>query len=170
MKNIKYVIGCAGVFCLLNLSCKKSDLTSINTKPGILGSAPPASLFLSATLYTQNSFEYYYDLNRFIFPLAQVFTNALKGVSPNTLTDGNSISYRYSDFFSASTTNGIGNYLTDAEREFYTLPAADQAARLSWVPAFRILKAYYAFYVSDVYGSVAYSQAFKAKEGMLRPA
>lgn len=173
MKNIKYFIGCLGVLSLLQLSCKKSDLAALNTKPGTLVTAPPEGLFLTGTLVTQSSFEYFYDLNRFISPLSQLFTNNAKGVATNVFTEGNSLSNRYSRFF--STTNdpknpvGIGNYLTDAERQFDTLPAAYKAARLSWKPIFRVLKAYYAFYVSDVYGTIAYSQAFHAKEGITRP-
>jgi hypothetical protein len=170
MKKIRYVIGVVALLSLAQLSCTKKEFAKLNTDPDILGSAPPPALFLSATLYTQNSFEYFYDLNRFLFPVAQIFTNSGHRVSGNTLTEGNSLQYRYNDFFVASTTNGAGNYLTDAERQFDTLAADVRAARASWVPIFRILKAYYAFYVSDAYGSIAYTQAFKAKEGLLRPA
>ncbi len=173
MKNIRYIIGFAALLSLVELSCTKKELAKLNTDPDILGSAPPPALFLSATLYTQNSFEYFYDLNRFIFPVAQIFTNSGHRVSASTLTEGNSLQYRYNDFFSATPTatptNGAGNYLTDAERQFDTLAADVRAARASWVPIFHIVKAYYAFYVSDVYGSIAYTQAFKAKEGILRP-
>ena len=169
MKKLQYIIGFFTLLSMTQLSCTKKELAKLNTDPDILASAPPAGLFLSATLYTQNSFEYYYDLNRFIFPISQIFTNSSKGVSSNTLTEGNTLQYRYNDFYSASTTNGVGNYLTDAERQFKKLTAAQQAARTSWIPIFHILKAYYAFYVSDVYGSVAYTQAFQAKEGILQP-
>jgi len=173
MKNIRYFIGWAGAFCLLLPSCTKKDLAAINTKPGILPTATPQALFQMATLLTQNSNEYFYDYNRFMFPLAQIFTNNNKGVSANTLTEGNALSTRYNDFFSTSNNiqypTGVGNYLTDAERQFNTLAAAEQAKKQSWVPIFHILKAYYAFYVSDVYGSIAYSQAFHAREGIQQP-
>ena len=169
MKNLRYIIGFVTLLSMAGQSCTKKDFAKLNTDPDILQTAPPPGLFLSATLYTQNSFEYYYDLNRFIFPISQIFTNSAKGVASNTLTEGNTLQYRYNDFYSASTTNGAGNYLTEAERQFRKLSAAYQAARLSWAPTFRILKAYYAFYVSDVYGSVAYAQAFQAKEGIQRP-
>jgi Starch-binding associating with outer membrane len=166
-KKLIFFVLLLGLFAL---SCTKTELAkinTINTNIGNLTSAPPASLFLTATNNTQSSFEYFYDLNRFNFPLAQIFTNSLKGVANNTLTDGNTISNRYSVFLSAS---GVGNYLTDAEREFYSYYSpGQQAERSSWVPIFRILKAYYAFYVSDVYGSIAYTNAFKAKEGILKP-
>lgn len=169
MKNVRYITGFVAFLSLAQFSCTKKEFAKLNTDPDILGSAPPPALFLSATLYTQNSVEYFYDLNRFIFPVAQIFTNSSKRVSASTLTEGNSLQYRYNDFFVASTTNGVGNYLTDAERQYDTLAADVRAARASWVPIFHILKAYYAFYVSDVYGSIAYTQAFKAKEGILRP-
>jgi hypothetical protein len=173
MKNIRYFIGWAGAVCLLLPSCTKKDLAAINTKPGILSSATPQALFQMATMVTQNSNEYFYDYNRFMFPLAQIFTNNNKGVATNTFTEGSSLSTRYNDFFSTSNDVkfpiGVGNYLTDAERQFNTLPAAEQAKKQSWVPIFHILKAYYAFYVSDVFGSIAYSQAFKAREGIQQP-
>jgi hypothetical protein len=168
--HFKKLLFFVSMLSLFALSCSKKELAkinTINTNIGNLTSAPPASLFLTATNATQSSFEYYYDLNRFAFPLAQIFTNSLKGVANNTLTDGNTISSRYSVFFNAT---GVGNYLTDAEREFYTYyTPSQQADRSSWVPIFRILKSFYAFYVSDVYGSIAYSKAFKAKEGVLQP-
>lgn len=177
MKKIKYFFGYVIVLGLLQQSCKKSDLAALNTQPGIVPTAPPANLFLSATLATQNSFEYFYDLNRFISPLAQIFTNDNKGVSNGTFTEGNSLSYRYGDFLGTTSSTdlprpytGAGNYLTDAERQFNLLPDANKAQRSSWVPIFHILKAYYGFYVSDVFGSIPYTQAFRAKEGITRPA
>ncbi len=170
MNTIKNILGYLILAGIFGVSCKKSELASINTQPGFSTTAPPASLFLNATQNVATNFEAYYDNNRFLYPLAQIFTNSTanpRQVTTNTLTDGNSLSNRFSNFFS---TSGLGNYCTDAEREFYIYySASDQANRISWVPIFRILKAYYAFYVSDVYGSIAYTQGFKAKEGIYRP-
>lgn len=171
MKNIvqKKFLVVGSVLAILGLSCKKSELASLNTKPGNLTSAPPASLYLNAINNSQGNFEYYYDFNRFLFPIAQIFTNnGSKGVSNGTLTDGNSNQSRYSRFF--STGSGVGNYTVDAERSFYNFYTPDQQAlRVSWVPIFRILKIYYALNTSDVYGNIPYTQAFKAKEGILQP-
>jgi|GEM_PF-203076 len=176
MKKTKYIIASVMALALLQESCKKSELADLNTQPGIVPTAPPASLFLGATLATQNSFEYYYDLNRFAFPLSQIFTNDAKGVSTSVFTEGNSLQYRYGDFLGTTSTitlpipyTGAGNYLTDAERQFNKQPDAFKASRASWVPIFHILKAYYGFYVSDVFGTIPYTQAFKAQEGITKP-
>jgi hypothetical protein len=176
MKKMKYFFGYIVVLGLLQQSCTKSELAKINTQPGIVSTAPPANLFLSATLATQNSFEYFYDLNRFIFPLAQIFTNDLKGVATNVFTEGNSLSYRYNNFLGTTSNTtlpipltGAGNFLTDAERQFNLQSDAYKSHRVSWVPIFHILKAYYGFYVSDVFGSIPYTKAFQAKEGNTQP-
>src|SRR5580698_6420317 len=113
IKSIK-IIFCIVAGISFFTSCTKSDLAKINTVNtdlSNLSTAPPAALFLQATNASQSSVEYFYDLNRFIFPLSQIFTNSATGVTKNTLTDGNSISNRYYNFFN---TNGVGNYCTDA--------------------------------------------------------
>jgi len=45
------------------------------------------------------------------------------------------------------------------------MTTADQANRANEVAIASIYKAYYAFYVSDINGSIAYSEAFQARYG-----
>ncbi len=60
---------------------------------------------------------------------------------------------------------GIGASLVDIENIVSSMSAEEQAKRVHEVAIARIVKAYYAFYVSDINGSIAYSEAFQGKYG-----
>jgi hypothetical protein len=141
------------------VSCKKSTFVDANINPSTLTSVDPGSQFLFASQHFYSDFEGYYDFLRFEGPWMQFWTGANgNGGSFNTATA--TADYRYGNFYGS-----VGLALTDIPHLVEKMPAADQSARVYEVAIASIAKAYYAFYVSDVNGSIPYSQAFLARYG-----
>ncbi len=59
----------------------------------------------------------------------------------------------------------VGSYLSDIPALISKMGADEQAKRVYEASIASIFKAYYAFYVSDINGSIPYSQAFQARYG-----
>ena len=68
--------------------------------------------------------------------------------------------YSYGNFY-----GNVGVPLADIPQLISKMSAADQAARVYENNIASIYKAYYAFYVSDINGSIPYTQAFQARYG-----
>lgn len=61
--------------------------------------------------------------------------------------------------------NGVGDRLYDLEQLVGKMSADEQPRYTNMIQIARILKAYYAFYVSDIYGSIPYTEAFQGRYG-----
>ncbi|SDG43065.1 Starch-binding associating with outer membrane [Dyadobacter soli] len=141
-------------------SCEKQAFVDINKNPDALTEIPPQNQFLQATdgIHRQD-FEAFYDLYRRIMPWMQY----------NTPTNGNqgSFTLNYDNFANryGRLYNGVGDRLYDLEQLVGKLSAEEQPRYNQMIQIARILKAYYAFYVSDIYGSIPYTEAFQGRYG-----
>jgi hypothetical protein len=160
MKIYKKITLSMAFACLLVTSCSDEDFINANKNPDVLNEINPENQFLTAALSIQGQdFEAFYDLYRRIMPWMQYVT-PVNGNSANFTSNIDNFSNRYDRLYT-----GVGDALTDLEELVKKLPAEDQARYVHMVNIARILKAYYAFYVSDIYGSVPYSNAWQARYG-----
>lgn len=156
----KYVSGLLMAGTLLFSGCHKEAFVETNINPEGLTSVPPANQFLNATLSLHgNDFEAYYDTYQRIMPWMQ-YTTGINGNGQNFTQIYENFSQRYGRLY-----NGVGNTLVDLEKLVGNLPAEEQPRYVYMIRIARVLKAYYTFYVSDIYGSLPYSQAFQARYG-----
>jgi hypothetical protein len=157
--NFKKIITCLA-FASVLASCSDENYIDANKDPDVLNQVPPENQFLSATisLHSQD-FEAYYDLYRLIMPWMQYVTPQ-GGNALNFTRNINNFSQRYGRLYT-----GVGDALTDVEQLVKKMPAEDQPRYVYMVNISKILKAYYTFYVSDIYGSVPYKDAWQARYG-----
>ena len=140
--------------------CRKEAFVETNINPEGLTSVPPANQFLNATLSLHGQdFEAYYDYYQRIMPWMQ-YSTAVNGNGQNFTQVYDNFSQRYGRLY-----NGVGNTLVDLEKLVAALPAEEQPRYVHMVRIARILKSYYTFYVSDIYGSIPYSEAFQSRYG-----
>jgi hypothetical protein len=142
-------------------SCKKDQFVELNTNPAIIDKITPEQQFMNSVINMHGDrFEYYYDNFRAIMPWMQMVT-ALNGNSVTFISDAASFrNVRYNNFYPK-----VGGNLTDMEELVKGLSADEQAKRVYQIEIAHIVKAYYAFYVSDVSGSLPYTDAFKVRYG-----
>jgi len=141
-------------------SCKKAAFVELNTNPNTLYTVKPEEQFLNGVVQMHNSdFEQFYDNYRRIMFWMQQSTDQGGNGSVTLKTVGN-FNYRYGSFYP-----GIGAALTDVQKIIGNLPA-DQQTKYAQISAIAdIAKIYYAFYVSDINGSIPYSDAFQIRYG-----
>lgn len=150
---------CLGLLSVVATSCEE-ELIEANKNPDVLTEIAPENQLLSATLSIHGQdFEAYYDYYRRIMPWMQYVT-PLNGNGINFTNNVDNFSQRYSRLYT-----GVGDALTDVEQLVADLPAEEQGRYVHMIAMSRILKAYYTFYVSDIYGSVPYSDAWQARYG-----
>src|SRR5919112_1282793 len=82
------------------------------------------------------------------------------GNTKNFLTDIGNFNQRYSVFYPQ-----LGSILTDVQVTIDNMPEEEKAKRVYMRAIPDILKIYYAFYVSDINGSIPYTDAFNARYG-----
>ena len=141
-------------------SCEKDAFVDVNTNPDALSSVPPQNQFLNATISIHSQdFEAYYDLYRRIMPWLQ-YTTDLNGNQGAFTQNFDNFANRYGRQYS-----GISDRLYDLEKLVENLPAEEQPKYTNMIRIARILKAYYTFYVSDIYGAIPYSEAFQGRYG-----
>ncbi|WP_293312030.1 SusD/RagB family nutrient-binding outer membrane lipoprotein [Pedobacter sp. UBA5917] len=142
-------------------SCKKDQFVELNTNPALIDIITPEQQFMNSIIDMHGDrFEWYYDNFRAIMPWMQMST-PLNGNSVTFISDAaNFRNVRYNNFYPK-----VGGNLTDVEQLIKKLPADEQAKRVYQTEIARIIKAYYAFYVSDVTGSIPYAEAFMLRYG-----
>lgn len=141
-------------------SCKKSAFVELNTNPNVLYSIKPEEQFLNAAIQAHGQdFEQFYDnYRRIMFWTQQSTANAGNG-SVTLKTVGN-FNQRYGIFYPT-----LGSILTDVQKLISKLPEADKPKYEQINAIADIPKIYYAFYVSDINGSIPYTEAFQARYG-----
>ena len=145
---------------LIFVGCQKQDFVALNTNPDVLYSVKPEEQFFNAGRLAHSSdFEQFYDNYRRIMHWMQMST-AQGGNNATTFTEFGNFNARYSIFFP-----GIGSVTTDVAKLTDKMPAADKAARQMLVAMAEVIKIYYALYVSDINGSLAYTEAFDSRYG-----
>lgn len=162
----KKITICLALACTIATSCSDEDFIDANRNPDVLNEIAPENQFLSATLSVHGQdFEAFYDLYRRIMPWMQYVT-PLNGNGINFTNNIDNFSNRYGRLYT-----GVGDALTDLEQLVTKLPVEEQPRYVHMISIARILKAYYAFYVSDIYGSIPYNEAWQARYGgTLQPA
>jgi len=158
MKFCKYLL-LIFLPAVLMVSCKKSDFVAVNINPSILPTVDPGAQFLMASDHLVKDFEHFYDFNRAINYWMQ-YTTGSAGNSPNFNIPGGNFNYRYDNYY-----NNVGVPLADIPNLIAKLSEAQQAGRVYELNVARIYMAYEAFYVSDINGSIPYTQAFQARYG-----
>ncbi len=143
---------------LLFLGCKKSSFVDANIDPTVAYSIPPESQFLNGSKHIfGNDFEAYYETYRDIMPWLQLSTPA-SGNSKNFTASSNPFG-RYDNFYG----RGGGSELYDVNVAISKLESPKKETYQQLGALARILLDYEAFYVSDIYGSIAYTDAFKGR-------
>ncbi|MDR6195302.1 hypothetical protein QE357_002354 [Siphonobacter sp. BAB-5404] len=139
-------------------ACDRQKFAEINTDPDAILNIPPEYEFTAALLnINANDFENYYDYNRAIYYWTQSFVS-LNGNASSVYEGSGNLNQRYSIFYTR-----VGNKLVDVQKLIDRMPA-DQKARYVHLRAITSIPlAYYAWYTSDVNGSLPYSQAFQAR-------
>ncbi len=160
MKFFKY--SCLALFAasLTVASCKKAAFVELNTNPNVLYSIKPEEQFLNSAIQAHGQdFEQFYDnYRRMMFWNQQSTANAGNGsVTLKTVGNFNS---RYGVFYPS-----LGSILTDVQVLISKLPDADKVKYAQIAAIADISKIYYAFYVSDINGSLPYTEAFQARYG-----
>ncbi len=141
-------------------SCKKQTFVDANIDPNVLYGVDPGDQFLAAAAGSQDDFEYYYDVYRDLNEWMQ-YTTSSQGNGFNFTGVGNNFDYRYGKVFYSR----VGPDLSDIPVLVSKMTPEEQAARVYEMSIASIFKAYYAFYVSDINGSIPYTQAFQARYG-----
>lgn len=145
---------------LIFVGCEKQDFVALNTNPDVLYSIKPEEQFFNAGRLAHGSdFEWFYDNYRRIMHWMQMST-AQGGNNATTFTEFGNFNARYSIFFP-----GIGSVTTDVAKLTEKMSDSDKAARQMLVAMAEVMKIYYAFYVSDINGSIAYTEAFDSRYG-----
>lgn len=165
MKFYKYLYLTTVATALLLGSCKKAAFVELNTDPNVLYSIKPEEQFLNSAIQAHGQdFEQFYDnYRRIMFWTQQSTANAGNGTI--TLKTVGNFNARYSIFYP-----GLGSILTDVQVLISKLPDADKAKYDQIKAIADIPKIYYAFYVSDINGSIAYTEAFQGRyRGTLTP-
>jgi len=159
--RFKYLI----LLVVLGASCSRDKFAEMNTNPDDVLAVRPEYEFTSGLLEINgNSGEYYYDYNRAIYYWTQSYTS-LNANSVNVYTGSGNLNVRYGNFYS-----NVGPKLIDVQHQIDLLPAAEKEKYVHLRAITTIPLAYYAFYVSDVQGSIAYTEAFQARySGLLTP-
>ena len=160
MKFYKYSYLAVLATSLLLGSCKKSAFVELNTDPNVLYSIKPEEQFLNTAIQAHGSdFEQFYDnYRRIMFWTQQSTANAGNGTV--TLKTVGNFNYRYSVFYPS-----LGSALTDVQKLISKLPDEEKAKYDQINAIADIPKIYYAFYVSDINGSIAYTEAFQGRYG-----
>lgn len=141
-------------------SCKKSAFVELNTDPNVLYSIKPEEQFLNTAIQMHGQdFEQFYDNYRRIMFWTQQST-ANTGNGPVTLKTVGNFNYRYGIFYPT-----LGSILTDVQVLISKLPDAEKPKYQQIGAIADIPKIYYAFYVSDINGSIPYTEAFQARYG-----
>ncbi|MBT2564773.1 SusD/RagB family nutrient-binding outer membrane lipoprotein [Pedobacter sp. ISL-68] len=140
--------------------CKKESFVEANLNPTTLYEVKPEDQFLRAAVGSQDDFEYFADVYR-AANLWMQYATLSTGNGLNFNNVGSQFNTRYGKIFYGR----LGPALADAIKNIEQMPDADKNARIHMKAISQILLSYYAFYVSDINGSIPYTQAFQARYG-----
>lgn len=144
---------------VFTVSCNKDKFVEQNISPNTLYEVNPEDQFLRGSISIQNDFEYFYDVYRKLNYWLQ-YTTPATGNGANFNLPGSQFNYRYGNFY-----GNIGVALKDCLAIIDKLPEGEKASYAQIKAITEILHAYYGFYVSDINGSIPFSEAFQARYG-----
>ncbi len=145
---------------MFSMSCNREKLAEYNTNPDLILNVSPKPILTTAIVKMHdNSGEAFWDNIRGISNWTQQFVRK-NGNSVSFASSANNTNGRYGTFY-----NGVGPLLIDAQKRIELMPAGEKEkyAYIHAIPS--ILKVYYAWYVSDVNGSLAYIDGLSARNG-----
>jgi hypothetical protein len=157
-KNIKY-LSLLFVVMISGMSCKKESFVKANLNPETMYGVNPEDQFLKASTSVPNDFEYFADVYR-AANLWMQYATLSSGNGANFNNVGSQFNTRYGNFYS-----NVGPALADAIKIIDALPEATKSTKVHMKAISQILMSYYAFYTSDINGSIPYSEAFQARYG-----
>jgi hypothetical protein len=141
-------------------ACDKQDFVDVNKSPDALTSVPPQNQFLNATIkMNETDFDAFYEHYRRVMPWMQ-YTTGLNGNEGPYTQNWDNFTQRYGRLY-----NGVGDNLNDVRMLVSKLSEEEQPRYTNMIAIADIVKAYYAFFVSDIYGSIPYSEAFQGRYG-----
>jgi hypothetical protein len=157
-KNTLCTFTILGCLMLGLYSCSRSKFAGLNTDPdAVLSIDPKTELTPGETGMVSNDLEVFYDFIRNIKPWTQVYVPVTGNTSTFLQTGGN-IGQRWGSFY-----GGVGDDLEDVIHIIDNM-SATEAPKYQYLRAMTMIPlAYYAFYVSDGFDRIPYSQAFKAR-------
>jgi hypothetical protein len=167
MKKILLYINCA--LLVLVSACSRDDFADLNTDPESLqkDNIDVRTMFpIAGAAMHVNDFEAYYDIHRNI----QYWIGAWVPQAGNgaiitrfkTPISASNYPYRYDNLYFRETIGVMG--ATFEMRNVIDKKPANESAQYQHIRAITYIpEAYSAFYLSDVIGSIAYSDAFKAR-------
>ncbi|SHF08572.1 SusD/RagB family nutrient-binding outer membrane lipoprotein [Pedobacter caeni] len=157
-KNTKY-LSLLLVVMISAVSCKKQAFVDANLNPETLYSVKPGDQFLKASSSIPNDFEYFADVYR-AANLWMQYATLTTGNSANFNNVGSQFNTRYGNFY-----NNVGAALVDGINTIDAMPEAEKAKHNNARAISQILLSYYAFYTSDINGSIPYTEAFQGRYG-----
>lgn len=158
-KILNISLGLAVLLSALS-SCKREAFIEANVNPNTLYDITPEEQFTNGCIAMFDAdFEYYYDYYRIMMPWLQYHTPQ-NGNGKTFMSDVGNFNQRYNYFYTR-----VGNVLTDVVQLIERMPEAEKAQRQHQKAIAQILKIYYAFYTSDINGSIPYTEAFQARYG-----
>ncbi|HEY8399098.1 MAG TPA: SusD/RagB family nutrient-binding outer membrane lipoprotein [Flavihumibacter sp.] len=160
MKYTKRLLCVASVSLLGLTACDKQTYIDYNTNPQTIYNITSEEQFTNGAIAVFDAdFEYYYDYYRIMMPWMQYFT-AANGNSVTFMSEVGNFNQRRGYFYSR-----VGNVLTDVLEIIKLKPEAEQANYQHQAAITKILLTYYALYTTETNGSLAYSEAFRARYG-----
>lgn len=149
---------------VLIAGCTREKFAEYNTNPDAVLKIEPETMFPSAAASLHyNDFEAYYDLNRNInlWTLLWVQPGGNSATfRQNIISPGNN-SYRYENLYTRS--GGVGPNMSNIKYLISVMPAEKKAIYTNMSAIAGVPLAYAGFIVSDIFGSIAYSNAFQAR-------
>ncbi len=144
-------------------SCSKELYTKYNTDPAILYGIEPEQQFTNACIAMFDAdYEYFYDYYRIMMPWMQYHT-PVAGNGKTFMSEVGNFNQRRNYFYTRT-----GNVLSDVA--YLAGLKADAAKYKNQIAIADILKVYYAFYTTEINGSMPYKEAFQARyNGTLTP-
>jgi len=167
MRKTLLQAGC--LLALLATSCSREKYAEVNTDPDLVlvDKVNPVTFFPTAPIAIHcNDFEAYYDLHRnleyWIGAWVPIGGNGVIITRFKTPISASNFPYRYENLYTREST-GAGGSMREIRNIIDKMPAADAAKyqhmrAISYIPA-----ALAAFNVTDIMGSIAFSDAFKAR-------
>jgi hypothetical protein len=161
MRTVKTILHASAILGCLLLgfnSCNRTKFAELNTDPdAVLTIDPKTELTPGETSMVSNDFEVFYDFVRSIKPWTQWYVPMSGNTATFLQTNGN-IGNRWGTFY-----GGVGYNLEDVIHIIDNLPAA-KAPEYQYLRAITLIPlAYYAFYVTDGFDRMPYTNAFQAR-------
>lgn len=157
--NIKHKIG-IGVLAMATFAsaCTK-NFSEYNTDPEVAPTLPPEFMITtSQKAMVDRDFEWFYDNYQYLMRWMQ-FTVAFPDGNTAGMYGPQNVNGYYSAFYTT-----IGRNLVEIEKMVNAMPAENQGIYRNLLAIAKVHKVFAAFRVTDVNGSIPYSEALSARE------